>query len=505
MSAAENDVAGAPVVETSGGALRGTREDGLAVFRGVPYAAPPVGELRFRSARPHPGWAGVRDASAYGPSAPQPVGHPVLGDHGRPPFDEDCLTLNVWTPAPDGARRPVLVWIHGGGFLSGSGTLPYYAGDTFARDGDLVVVTISYRIGALGYLYLGDEDSTNVWLTDQLAALRWVHENIAAFGGDPDNVTVAGQSGGAFSTAALAVHPEGGPLFRRMILQSPPFGLTLPTPDESLATTELFVRAADAGSVEKLRELPYERLIEATFGMFAAPAPWATWRVPFLPVADGRLLVGNPLDTLVGGAAATTDLMLGWTRDEATFALVLEPQYADPDPALVRERFAGAFGERADAAYAHYTETTSGGLGAVVTDLLGDELFRIPCSTLAEARATAENPAWVYQFDYATPAYDGRLGATHCLELPFTFHNADRWSQAPFLAGADPKTVADLGAAMHRAWIAFVRTGDPSAPGDTGLPDWPRYTTDGRTTMRFDATSHAAPDELGDRRALFGV
>src|SRR5690349_21259053 len=173
-----------PVVDLPAGRLRGAVEGGLAVFKGVPYAAPPVGPLRWRPAQPHPGWSGTRDATAFGPSAPQLYregGDPVLGSHGSPPFDEDCLTLNVWTPRADDAKRPVMLWIHGGGFLSGSGSLPVYSGETFARGGDLVVVTVNYRLGPLGYLYFGEDGAGgNFWLTDQLAALRWVRDNIAA-------------------------------------------------------------------------------------------------------------------------------------------------------------------------------------------------------------------------------------------------------------------------------------------------------------------------------------
>lgn len=218
-----------PIVNTTTGRLRGRAEDGLLAFRGIPRAAPPVGPARWRAARSHPGWAGVRDTTQYGPSAPQPWmpgGSPVIGTHGDPPFAEDRLTLNLWTPGLDDARRPVLVWIHGGGFLTGSGNMPAYATDTFARDGDLVGISINYRLGPLGFLAgAGDE---NVWLTDQVASLQWIAGNVEAFGGDQDRITLAGQSGGAFSIAALAKHPGARDLFHRGILQSPPLGLELP-------------------------------------------------------------------------------------------------------------------------------------------------------------------------------------------------------------------------------------------------------------------------------------
>ncbi|NUU24842.1 MAG: carboxylesterase family protein, partial [Streptomycetaceae bacterium] len=457
---------------------------------------PPVGPARWRPAAPHPGWPGVRDATAPAPSAPQPFlgPDPILGGHGFPPFDEDCLTLNLWTPGTDAARRPVLVWIHGGGFVSGSGSLPIYAGDTFARNGDVVVVGLTYRIGPLGYLYPGGDeagDSANVWFTDQLQALRWIRDNIAAFGGDPDNVTVAGQSGGAYSTAALAVHPVAGRLFHRAILQSPPLGLPLPTPDESLERTAEFVRAAGVDTVGDMRALPWEKLVEATIAMFLTGAEWGKWRVPFLPVRDDATLARHPLTALVDGAAGDKEILVGWTGREATFAFGLDPQYADATRDQVVRRLADAHGDRAEAAYDAYADARPGAHPRdVLIDFVSDDLFRLPCRALADARTNTEKPVWAYQFDYASLAYDGRLGATHCLELPFTFHNADRWAHAPVLHGADPRVLDELGAAMHRAWLAFVRTGDPN---HDRLPHWPRYTAPEPITMRFDTDTHTAP------------
>ncbi|MFJ8744553.1 carboxylesterase/lipase family protein [Embleya sp. NPDC127516] len=498
----------APLVRLPVGTLRGRAENGLAVFRGIPYAAPPVGELRWRPARPHPGWAGVRDAGEYGPSAPQ-VGlvDPVLGGHGAPPFDEDCLTLNVWTPGPDDARRPVLVWIHGGGFVSGSGTLPIYAGDTFARDGDLVVVSVSYRIGALGYLYLGakdDADAGNFWLTDQLAALRWVREHIAAFGGDPDDITVAGQSGGAFSTAALAVHPQGRGLFHRAILQSPPLGVRTPDREEALRTTAALLEVAGVPDVAGLRALPWEALVEATVGMFGVQARWGRWPVPFLPMVDGSTLTRHPLAALLAGENPDLDILLGWTADEAGFAFGANEMYARATFEQVRARFDEAFGARGGEAYEIFAAERPGATALeLLTDLVSEELFRLPGTALAEGLAAQERPVWLYQFDYATPAYGGRLGAAHCLELPFTFRNADRWAHAPFLAGVEPKTLDGLGAAMHDAWIAFVRTGDPN---HAGLPAWERYTTPTRAAMRFAAACEPGTDPVGAaKRGLYGA
>jgi para-nitrobenzyl esterase len=378
----------------------------------------------------------------------------------------------VWTPGADDARRPVLVWIHGGGFVTGSGNLPIYAGDTFARNGDLVVVSINYRVGALGYLYFGD--AGNYWMTDQRAALQWVKDSIGAFGGDPGNITVAGQSGGAFSTLALS----GEGLFHRMILQSPPLGLELPEPAESLRRTEVFLDAAKISDVTGLRALPWERLIEATFALFGATGSWGHWRTPFLPVIDGVTLNRHPRE-----ATPDVDVLLGWTKDEAKFAFGLDQEFgaATEDQARVRM----------GAAYDTCAQRNPGASPAeLVTALVTDELFIEPAKAFAArqadrgdtpgrapGRASGRAP-WVYQFDFSSPAYDGRLGAAHCLDLPFVFNNADRWGHAPILAGVDPKALADLGAAMHEAWISFVRTGDPG---------WLPSTAQDRFIKHFDA------------------
>ena len=505
------------LVTLPAGRLRGTVEGGLAVFRGVPYAAAPVGGLRWRPARPHPGWSGTLDATGYGPSAPQPfneAGDPVLGGHGSPPFDEDCLTLNVWTPGADDDARPVLVWIHGGGFVSGSGTMPGYAGETFARDGDLVVVTVNYRLGPLGYLFFGaagpdrdggeevgeDAGAGNFWLTDQLAALRWVRENIAALGGNPDNVTVAGQSGGALSTAALAGHPEGRTLFRRAVLQSPPLGLRLPTRAESLQRTAAFLEITGTKDLGELRAVPWPRLVEATGEMFGRTMRWGYWPTPFLPVLDGVTLDRHPVDALLHDDSLDIDVLIGWTREEATFGFALDPRYAAATGEQVIARAADTFGDRAAEAYAAYAAARPGARPVdVLMDLVSDELFRVPGVGLAERRAAAGRPVWAYQFDFPTPAHGGRLAAAHCLELPFVFDNFDAWSDAPFLAGIDPAVRDGLAASMHRAWISFIRTGDPNHPA---LPHWSRYDQQTRTTLRFDSVVAAVGDLAGQARRL---
>ncbi len=495
----------APVVDLPAGRLRGGVEGGLTVFKGVPYAAPPVGALRWRPAQPHPGWQGTRDATAFGPSAPQPYregGDPVLGNHGAPPFSEDCLTLNVWTPAADDAKRPVMVWIHGGGFISGSGSLPNYSGETFARNGDLVVVTVNYRLGPLGYLYFGEDGAGgNFWLTDQLAALRWVRDNIAAFGGDPEQITLAGQSGGALSVAALAgARRTGRPLFKRAILQSPPLGLQIPTRAESLERSATFLRIVGAKNVAELRAVPWPQLIAATFDMFTATGRWGYWSTPYLPVLDEGTMERSPADLLLSGPGADIDVLIGWTREEANFAFALDQRYAASTKEQVLARARDTFGARAAEAYTAYEEARPGARPVdVLMDVIGDDLFRMPAISLAERRAARGRPVWAYQFDLPTPAHNGQLGAAHCLELPFAFNNFDKWSQAPFLTGLSPRVRDGLASAMHASWISFIRTGDPH---HGPMPNWPRYERTARTTMRLDSVTTAVDDLAGYWRRL---
>lgn len=476
-----------PIVRTSGGRVRGVIERGLAVFKGVPYAAPPVDHLRWRPAEPHPGWDGILEATAYGPGSPQPIreGDPVLGGHGFPPFDDDCLTLNVWTPAVDDAARPVLVWIHGGAFLTGSNAMPNYSGETFARNGDLVVVNINYRLGPLGFLRFGTDDgAANVWLTDQLAALRWVYDNIAAFGGDPGSITVAGQSAGALSAAALAGHPDARPLIRRAVLQSVPLRMPMATPAEALARTEAFLDLVGVKDADELRGVPWTRLIEATVELLVTGTEWGNWAVPFLPELDDATMPEQPMDGLLEGLGADLDVLIGWTREEAAFSFALNPLYASTTKEQVLRRARNSFGDGAEEAYAAYAAARPGARPIdVLVDLTTDEGFRTPILEFAEARAELGRPVWAYEFDFQTPAHDGLLGAPHCLELPFVFDNFDAWSHAPFVAGMDERIRDALAASMHRAWISFVRTGDPNHPG---MPRWDRYDRPSHTTMRFD-------------------
>jgi para-nitrobenzyl esterase len=411
-----------PRVRIDQGELRGRRQAGVLAFLGVPYAAPPVGPARFRPPQPPQPWHGVRDATRVGPAAPQRrsrLAH-VMGERVVEQ-SEDCLTLNVWTPEPGGSRRPVLVFLHGGGFLTGSGGLDWYDGAELARRGGLVVVTVNYRLGALGFLYL---DEGNLGLRDQIQALRWVRENIAAFGGDPDAVTAAGQSGGAISILAMLSGSAARGLFHRAILQSTPAGMPPMTVEQAEARAAEF-RSVLAGDP---RDRPVADLLDAQQEILRRhPGPIP----PYQLVADGVTVVDDLIAAT--GAADGVPILIGTTRDEA-----------------------GSF--HRDAA-------------------MTESMFRAPAIRLAEVLARHGNPAWMYRFDWSAPG--SPFGACHCIELPFVLGNLPAWRDAPMLADAGPGTLAALVGAVQPSWIAFARD---------GYPGWPPYQPEQLAVMHLSTT-----------------
>jgi para-nitrobenzyl esterase len=464
------------VVRTKGGDLRGARENGVAVFRGVPYATPPVGDLRFAPPRPAQPWQGVRDTRQDGPIAPQArsrLAH-IMGDFERPQ-SEDCLTLTIWTPAADAGKRPVLVWIHGGAFGSGAGSLPWYSGERFAANGDVVAVSINYRLGALGFLCLPGVSSGNLGLLDQVAALRFVRDNIAAFGGDPDNVTVVGQSAGASSIAMLMTMPAAGGLFRRAILQSTPFGRMTRTLDDAhqIGQRLLEVLGLKPQQAAELKTMPAAKFVTAQGELARLEKKFADAMAPFWPVIDG-------------------DVMIGTTREEMAAFYCIDKEIESAPPAAVEGVFAAVF---RSGHQQHYDETrrirASGSNAALLGDLMSDAMFRIGSLRMAESRADQGRPAYVFQFDWQSPA---GFEACHCLEIPFVFNNFSNWTDSPMLKGANAAETAGLAEAMHRAWIAFARTGKPD---HARLPVWPSYRREDRMTMRFDSVIGAVSDLAG--------
>lgn len=387
----------------SQGRLRGHRDSGVDAYFAIPYAAPPA---RFRPPEAPPPWDGTRDATRTGPASPQPrsrLAH-VMGDRSLEQ-SEDCLTLNVWTPSDPGeGGRPVLVFLHGGGFSSGSGALDWYAGGPLARRGDLVVVTVNYRLGALGFMQL---EHGNVGVLDQIQALRWVRDNIAAFGGDPDAVTVSGQSAGAISILAMLSGQAADGLFQRAILQSAPAGMRPQTPAEA---DELAAEFVDILGTD-----PYEAAVSdlLTTQLELARRHPNGAIPPFQLVGDGHTVAADIITTV---GEHGVPILMGTTRDEARAFMT------DGDAEVTESLFAG------------------------------------PMMRLA-AQST---PAWLYRFDWS-PA-GSPLRACHCIELPFVFGTLPAYHDAPMLAGADITTLTALVDVVQPAWISFVHHGDPGWP-----------------------------------------
>ncbi|WP_285567034.1 carboxylesterase family protein [Streptomyces sp. RTGN2] len=457
----------APLARTAHGTVRGTYERGAAVFRGIPYAAPPVGAHRFRAPAPPEPWEGVRDAARFGPTAPKRPYAPPL-DRLLPDPEvagEDCLNLNVWTPHPARTGLPVLVWIHGGSLLHGSSAVPLYDGAAFARDG-VVCVTVNYRLGMEGFGVFPDAPA-NRGLLDQLAALGWVRDNIAAFGGDPDRVTVCGESAGAISIAALLATDRARGLVRRAVLQSgAPSAVPLAA---GRRTTELIAkRIGVAATARDLAAVDPAALLAAQTEVTAGGSP-LTGGNSFQIVVDGELLVRDPAEALRDGSASGVDLLLGSNTEE--YRLWFVPSGLTERLSRTRLRLAlwkfRVPGATARTYRANRPGATPGELlGALATDLL----LRVPLNRLADSRKDAAGSTHFYEFGWPSPVL--RLGACHGLEIGFVFDNL-AGPDAVALAGEDaPQDLAD---AMHAAWVRFAETGDP------GWPAWDAS----RPVMRF--------------------
>ncbi|UQI45461.1 carboxylesterase family protein [Streptomyces sp. HU2014] len=474
-------------VRTTAGTVAGLRDgEGLAVFRGVPFARPPVGTLRFAAPRPPLPWAGVRDAAAFGPSVPQSGPAPVPG----PAAGENWLTVNVWSPDPGGgAGLPVLVWIHGGAYAAGSAADPLYDAALLARQGGLVVVTLNYRVGAEGFAALEDAPA-NRGLLDQIAALRWVRENIRGFGGDPDRVTVCGQSAGAGSIASLLAAPPARGLFRRAIAQSVP-GLYF-TPALAADIAAVLAGRVDAKpTVESLSAVAPQRLADAagalTMELTGHVGRWgraARGAALFAPVVDGDLVPDVPWRAVRDGRAADVELMVCHTRDEFRLFMVMTGRLGgiteEEATAALRAFAPGPGGEHA------YRESFPGAsAGALFETVYADALFRMPSLRLAEAHSAAGGPAYLAELCGRSPALGGALGACHSLDVPLLFGTFGSPAGRGLLGEGAPSagTVA-FADGLRRAWTAFAHDGDPG---------WPAYEPGRRLTRLLGPASTTAP------------
>ena len=489
------------------GELRGSEHHSVLRFAGIPYAAPATGALRFRRPEPPEPWSGVRDASAFGPIAPQQNLMATMLGIEPEPQDEACHFLNVFTPQIDDARRPVLVWFNGGAFVMGSGSQPGYEGSRLAGPGGVVGVTGNYPLGALGFLHLAEHDpdhpdAGNLGILDQIAALRWVRDNIEAFGGDPDNVTIFGESAGGMSVGTLLGTPEAQGLFHKAIPQS---GAAHNVSDTSHAAgiTEAFLAKTGIDSVEDLKRLRVEQLLEvqADFvlsfftGIDRHTDDRNGVRIPFQPVADGVVLHRRAIDHVAAGSAAGVPILVGTCRDEWPLFPCRAP--AELDDAGLEARLAKVFHDPADAA-AVYRSSLPGStpkdlFGAAVTDLT----FRIPAIRLAEAAHANGSDVYAYQFTWESPAMGGGFGACHALDVPFVFGTTEAAGLGILLGDAPPVSLVD---AMQESWLAFARTGDPS---NDRLGRWPTYEPERRQTMRLDEATEVLEDPESERRDLW--
>lgn len=463
-------------VRVSSGWLLGRRSGGLVEFRGVRYAAPPINELRFAPPAPVQDWDGTYDASRDGPISPQ---HPsrLLASMGEidAPQSEDCLTLTIWTPARRDAPSPVLVWLHGGGFATGAGSLPWYDGGELALRHGLVVVGVNYRLGALGYLSVPDKLPGNLAILDQECALHWVHDNIAAFGGDPRNVTVMGESGGGHTIASLLTMARTEGIFQRAILQSPPLGIGLFTSTDAARTSHAFLDLLDLSGdgpelLTKLRKIPVERLLtaqsEAARRLGAIGA--GDLRPIFMPTeAEPHKVSSEDFINAAAESAACRgiDILIGWTREEANLFYVDNPVIASMTDKDLAAAARNMLGHKADALLAQgRTRRPQASAGQRFKDLVGDVSFRLPALKMAESVTRAGGRAFVYQFDWQSP--DSELGACHCLELPFVFGTWRAWASSKMLRGASEDKFSALSGDVMRRWANFAAHGEP------GFPHW---------------------------------
>ncbi|MDI2029430.1 carboxylesterase family protein [Saccharopolyspora sp. TS4A08] len=474
------------IVRTEHGAVRGVADGDVMAFKGIPYAAPLDGPRRFQAPVAPPRWDGLRDASRHSASVPQaPI--PPLPAIWRPGDATDCLTVNVWTP-DRGGHLPVMVWFHGGAFLGGTASTDGFDGAVLARDG-VVVVTVNYRVGYEGFGWVEDAPS-NRGILDQLAALRWVRDNIISFGGNPDNVTIFGESAGGVSVATLVAGSGRRGLFRRAIAQSP--AAMYVDEDEARKLGELITGPLGIPpTASGLAGIPPEALHAAQApAMAEISANREVWtnNLPYNVVLDGEVLAELPWVAMRGSAAHGIDVIAGFNRDEATsFTADLPAEARDVESLARALHLPGSTAAEYRSAYPGASDSD------LHTILLSDQLFRMPAVWMAEAVATAGGRGFLYEFTWETPQRDGVLGATHGLDVPFTFGRCDD-PLAVQMLGEEPAGFDALSAEIRRSWTAFAATGDPG---------WPLYRLAERQTRIFDDPVSVAADPIRGSRQIW--
>jgi len=503
------DEGSAVVADTAYGRIRGTEIRGIRVFKGVPYGASTAGRNRFMPPVAPEKWAGVRDALAYGASAPQTEPGArrassaiAVAAAGLPPEGEDCLVLNVWTPAvKDNRKRPVMVWCHGGGFATGSGSSPVTDGANLARRGDVVVVSLNHRLNVLGFSNLASVASADfaasgdVGMLDIVRALEWVRDNVAEFGGDPNTVMVFGQSGGGRKVATLLAMPSAKGLFHRAVIES---GATLqlvePEAGARVARELLATLGIATGEGQALQAVPLDRLMEAYFAV-VRKMNVDQMTQGFSPAMDGRIVPQHPFHPVASAVSAGVPLMLGSTRTELTSSGAAD-DFSMSD-AVMRARVRTLLGTHADRAVDVYGRANPGASPSDLYFLIAsDHRYSGPVMKIAERRAAlGAGPVYLYYFRWETPVDGGRLKSPHTIEIPFAFDNVDAAARLTG-GGAEAKALADR---VSDAWIAFARTGNPNTPK---LPQWPAFTAADRPTMVIDTRSRVERDPIREQRLV---
>ena len=483
-----------PLLVTPSGSLEGVALDGVDAYLGIPYARPPVGLLRFQPPQPIAAWSGVRDASRFGPSAPQVLGGPFAGlvpGMGVTATDEDCLTINVWAPH-DAVDAPVMVWLHGGAFVLGGSSLPTYDGALLAREQRVVVVSLNYRLGALGFLYGVPGVASNCGLRDQVLGLSWVRDHIAAFGGDPGNVTVFGESAGAGSVVHLLASPSARGLFHRAIAQSPGVGQTL-TPEAAAR-----VSAAFLAKVPEPHSATVEDILAAQV-QIADELLMTVGAMPFHPAVDVEAL---PVAPLWPGATAPVALLAGTTSEE--MRLFVDPVMATTDlatlalilcPLLSAEAHRSLDADKVAQVVHAYAEALipPGDAGDVFAGLTTDVVMRLPLEILLDDHVQRA-PVYAYSFTWRATGAPGDVGACHAVDLPFVFGSLDREGWGSWVG--DAEQAERLSRQVRQAWASFARTGVPAADG---LPTWATYGAH-RQTMALGRTVELVTDPLDSVR-----
>ncbi len=502
--------------QTLKGSLQGQTEDSVHVFRGVPFAQPPVGELRWRRPQPLESWAGVQDALEFGPISIQPA-RPAAGPfagimgHSQERASEDCLYLNIWTPGLDDGRRTVMVWIHGGGLSSGSGSSPAYDGAPLAARGDVVIVTINYRLGALGFLpdpVLAQDGETegNFGFHDMVAALQWVQDEISGFGGDPQNVTIFGESAGGIAVGILLASPLSEGLFQHAIIQSGAAD-RLHSRESVAEMLPFYYRelGLDQPSAQELRQLSVDDVLQAQSALAgAAPAinPAAGLHGLFNAVIEDNFLDGMPIDVVREGRGSGVDLLAGTMRNEFTLLSAMSG-LTDMNEERALELLSPLVGgsERAGECYQTYQslrvrrgETTDP--LAIYNAVMTDRQYRGSTRRLLDAREGAAGGTYSYLVEQQSPMFEGRLGSPHALDVPLIWGTNDLMRD---FVGDDPQ-VDQLSSFMMDAWINFARTGNPTS---NALPGWPQYRAERPYTMVFGPDVRTVTAERDEELALW--